>query len=257
MALEDGDLAFLADCHLTHLNLNGCQMLTDGGLASLIRRQPDLEELSLYWILNLGSATLSAIGDRCSGLRLLNLSGCKKVDDASFRPALRALPNLVELDLTRCVNLTDDAYVAVAESCPQLRVLRLYACMRETDASLRAFGAHLHELTVIDLCGAHHITDEGVEALGACHKLSHVNLTWAIQVGDAGVTALAAGCPNLEELSLHGIPGISDAAIEALSRHCQHCLRTLDVRGCSGVVGRDKQALLARLPLLTCFQVHS
>lgn len=99
-------------------------------------------------------------------------------------------------------------------------------------------------------------TDEGVEALAACHKLSHVNLTWAVQVGDAGVTALAAGCPNLEELSLHGIPGITDAAIEALSRHCGRSLHTLDVRGCTGVAGRDKAALLALLPLLTCFQVH-
>jgi hypothetical protein len=99
--------------------------------------------------------------------------------------------------------------------------------------------------------------DEGLRSLAECHRLENVNLTWAIQIGDAGVTALASGCPHLRELSLHGITGITDAAITALGRFCGHSLRTLDVRGCSGVVGRDRASLLIQLPLLTSFQMHS
>lgn len=103
-------------------------------------------------------------------------------------------------------------------------------------------------------CGG---ADKGVGALGACHKLRHVDLTWALQIGDAGVCALAEGCPDLTSLSLHGVPGVTGTAMEALSRHCGHSLTALDVRGCSGIAARDKPALLALMPNLTSFQIHS
>ncbi len=47
-------------------------------------------------------------------------------------------------------------------------------------------------------------------ALAACHELRELSLTWCVQLTDAAVTALAAGCPKLELLSLHGLRGITD-----------------------------------------------
>lgn len=73
---------------------------------------------------------------------------------------------------------------------------------------------------------------------------------------DAGVCALAAGCPGLELLSLHGLRGVTDRAVEALAAHCARSLHTLDLSGCLGVERRGRQELRAVLPRLRCFVVH-
>lgn len=73
---------------------------------------------------------------------------------------------------------------------------------------------------------------------------------------DAGVCALAAGCPHLELLSLHGLRGVTDASVAALAAHCRGSLHTLDLSGCVGVAARGRDELRAALPRLRCFVVH-
>lgn len=84
--------------------------------------------------------------------------------------------------------------------------------------------------------------DAAVVSLGACHELREANLTWCVQLTDAGVCALAKGCPKLESLSLHGIRGVTDAAVCALLEHCRESLHTLDTSGCTGIVEHDRCA---------------
>jgi F-box/leucine-rich repeat protein 2/20 len=95
-----------------------------------------------------------------------------------------------------------------------------------------------------------------VAALAACHRLREVSLTWCVQLTDTAVTALAAGCPDLELLSLHGLNGITDRSVEALAQHCSACLHTLDVSGCTGIKQHDRARLQQLFPRLTCFVVH-
>jgi hypothetical protein len=77
-----------------------------------------------------------------------------------------------------------------------------------------------------------------------------------VQVTDAGVAALAAGCPGLQLLSLHGLRGVTDRAVDALAAHCASSLTALDLSGCLGVARRGRAELRAALPRLTCFVVH-
>ena len=90
-----------------------------------------------------------------------------------------------------------------------------------------------------------------------CHQLRSVNLTWCIQLTDEGCVRLAAGCPNLELLSLHGLLGVTDRTVEALAANCRATLHTLDVNGCTGIQRRAKEELRAQLPRLRTFLVHT
>ncbi|CAK0782811.1 hypothetical protein CVIRNUC_006006 [Coccomyxa viridis] len=222
VGIDDGNLETLSHYPLVTVNLNGCQKLTDSGVARFIKACPTLQELSLYWNLNVGLQTLGALSTSCTGLTSLNLSGCKSVTDAGIIQLAAACTALRQLDLTRCVKLGDAAYAAIAQHCTQLQELRLYASMPSARAVL-GFSA-LKQLQLVDICGAHQVTGmphykEAIAALAAGGCLQHVNLTWCIQLTDAAVIALAKGSPNLQLLSLHGIRGITDAAVDTLAQH--------------------------------------
>jgi F-box/leucine-rich repeat protein 2/20 len=61
----------------------------------------------------------------------------------------------------------------------------------------------------------------------------------------------------LELLSLHGILGITDKAVDALSRSCAATLTALDINGCTSVLRyTTHESLREKLPALTCFVIH-
>ena len=78
------------------------------------------------------------------------------------------------------------------------------------------------------------------------------------KVTDRGAAAVAAACPDLAWLSLHGLREITDTTVDALAGNaCCRSMHTLDIVGCVGVAGRDQAALRAKLPHLKCFLTHS
>jgi hypothetical protein len=64
-----------------------------------------------------------------------------------------------------------------------------------------------------------------------------------VSAGDAGVQALAAGCPHLAELRLHHAE-ITDAALDALGAHCRR-LRDMVVSACPQVTEAGLAGLLS------------
>ena len=99
-----------------------------------------------------------------------------------------------------------------------------------------------------------------VQALATCPQLEIVNFTWCVQVTDEGLCPMIAGCRHLKALSLHGLRGITNRTIDALTQHCSQTLHTLDVHGCIGVKteGESMQAYLQhRLPHVTELVVHT
>lgn len=98
-----------------------------------------------------------------------------------------------------------------------------------------------------------------VQALATCHKLEVVNFTWCVQLTDTGVCPIAAGCPRLQSLSLHGLRGITNTTIEALAS-CRDSLHTLDVHGCIGIKSDTDPVqtyLQKQLPGVKTFVVHT
>lgn len=46
------------------------------------------------------------------------------------------------------------------------------------------------------------IRDEGIVSIGQCHSLRYLNISGCQHVGDAGITAVARGCPELSYLDV-------------------------------------------------------
>ena len=86
--------------------MSPCCRLTDAGIARFVMACPNLESLSLYWNLNVGSQTMAAISKSGSHLTSLNLSGCKSITDSGVQRVAAACTTLQQLDLTRYVHLS-------------------------------------------------------------------------------------------------------------------------------------------------------
>ncbi|XP_074559411.1 F-box protein At3g58530 isoform X1 [Curcuma longa] len=241
---------------LQHLNLNGCQKISDEGIEAITSCCPQLREFYLYWNVRLTNVGITHIVRNCRELRSLNLSGCKNISDHSLHLIADNYQKLQDLDITRCIKLTDRGLQQILLKCSLLQRLNLYALSSLTDAAYKKIACLSH-LTFLDLCGAQNLTDEGLSCIAGCKNLSYLNLTWCVRVTDVGVVATAEGCRSLELLSLYGIVGVTDACLEALSKFCSNSLMTLDVNGCVGIKKRSREHLLQLFPLLRCFKVHS
>ena len=61
------------------------------------------------------------------------------------------------------------------------------------------------------------MTDAGISALSAgCGQLQSIDLTGCAKVTDAGISALSAGCGQLRSIDLKGCREVTDALISVL-----------------------------------------
>jgi hypothetical protein len=130
------------------------------------------------------------------------LMGCPDVSDEGL-DVLSGCNQLKELDLTRCSEISDKALVVVASQCTKLEMLSLARCGK--------------------------VSSKGVEKIASqCPMLRYLNLDWCFGVRDKAIQALAFNCPLLETLVLQHCH-IGDPGLNALAACCPN-LRSLDVR---------------------------
>lgn len=110
---------------------------------------------------------------------------------------------------------------------------------------------------ILDCTGLCLLTDESLVLLGLnCPRLRKLNLSWCKKIGDETVCAVARGC-QLQLISLHGNLNVTEASRKALVTHCASTLQEIDVRGCMNFPRSHPQELLADLPRLRTFLLHT
>ncbi|KAL8225276.1 hypothetical protein R6Q57_017833 [Mikania cordata] len=274
--------------NLEHLNLNGCQKISDYGIEAISKASPSLKIFSIYWNVRVTDVGISHVVNNCKHIVDLNLSGCKGISNKSLKMISERYQHLESLDITRCIKITDGGLQHIMVQCSGLKSLNLYALSRYlvelclpkwnvdsvkscwnnliyedsyimfsfTDVAYKKLSLLAH-LRFLDLCGAQNLSDEGLSSIAKCKDIRTLNLTWCVRVTDVGVIAIAQGCTSLEYLSLFGIVGVTDKCLEALSKYCSNTITTLDVNGCIGIKKRSREELLQLFPYVRCFKVHS
>jgi hypothetical protein len=115
-----------------------------------------------------------------------------------------------------------------------LRELNLYAKVQNIDASFYPKIASFRNLQFLDLCGHLKLTDADMaDLLPKLPKLTRLNVSWCIGIGDATVLALANS--KITSLSVFGIKRISAAAVEQFLETRGMSLVALDIRGIPNV----------------------
>lgn len=119
--------------NLCHLNISGCEGISDISLAFISRTMENsLSELLLAGN-NITDKGLQFIS-KLSKLTLLNLSNCHKITDTGL-DHIAKLPNLIDLDLYFCYRITNKGLNLIS-SLPKLEQLDIRMCPEITSLGL-------------------------------------------------------------------------------------------------------------------------
>jgi hypothetical protein len=246
MTLTDDEIDIICArlLQLHTLNLNGCFMINDSGLARIgmtcyrdraPRSMPhgaSAPHMYTQYVLHAG-----ALGQ----LRRLDVSHCSLLTDATLA-ALAACTRLCELRLTSCYRITGVGLCALpAES---LTCLVLMHCRAVTTLDALAGLSRLEALSVEACAG---LTGEGCAGLARLPSLVSLDVRCCTELTDSLAAALGPLLGRLRALYLGCCPAIGDDFLASLAA-ANGPLAMLHLRGCVRVTDAGL-AHIARLPI--------
>jgi hypothetical protein len=231
---------------IERLDLSGCRLLTDAGLAHLagltalqaldlshcdsLTVLPSLDHLTkLQYLVLSGCDSLTAVPnlDHLTELQYLVLPRCTSLTEL---PSLDRLTALQSLDLSHCTRLTElPSLVRLTE----LQSLKLWDCHRLTAIPRLDHLTKLQSLDWSDceslttLPNLNHLTELRSLNLSRCHRLTAIpNLDYLtkLQSLDLSYCRRLTALPNfyyltaLQSLNLGGCPGVSDFLLAQLEQ---------------------------------------
>ena len=243
---------------LTYINLNYCQKIDNDALIHISNTCHNLTHLELYIIPSLSDVGLKEIIMKCPKLVYLNLSGCSHFGEESLLLLPKYLPKIEFLDLTRNYGLTDKCVEEIVKGCTELKYLNLYALPKLEMNFLK--NINCVNLEFLDLCGNQNVTDEHFKkAAEKINNIKKLNLSWCTSLTDKTIEYMFSKDrnKNLELISLHGILGVTDKAIDILKNNkgILENLNTIDLVACSNVKNRDNKYIKNIFKNVECFQV--
>eukprot|EP00899_Mesostigma_viride_P006355 jgi/Mesvir1/15720/Mv03299-RA.1 len=245
--------------HLTRLDADCLHVIGDEGVCALAERCTGmLRYLDLTWV-EVTEEGISVVGWNCPQLERLYLIGGRQVTDMGLVQVAKYCRKLRHLSIRDCYLMEDEGICCVAQHCPGLQVL---------DADLVRVCTKLDEL---DLTPARGVTDEHLSAIRQLHctqqrvfaagqhrfsegallrlleergsQLRVLNLGEG-RTTDRVVSAVAALCPNLQVLLVHGCPAVTAESVTLVMQRCK-ALWLLNVEG-SSVPGATAEMLNSR-----------
>lgn len=98
-------------------------------------------------------------------------------------------------------------------------------------------GKYNRNIVSIDMWKSHALTSKGIQALSECHNLEEVDFGWCLRAEAApgeSLKQLFRNCPKLKKIFLAAIRGITDRDLENIANLCPN-LEQLDLMGIMGI----------------------
>ncbi|MCO5589680.1 hypothetical protein L7F22_043648 [Adiantum nelumboides] len=178
-------------------------------------------------------------------LRILDLTNCNTISDASIEGIVSNVPRIRNLILAKCTrltnesaysiarlgknlhylhlghvsNLTDRAVCHLARSCTRLRYIDLACCPQLTDLSVLELAANLPKLRRIGLVRVANLTDQAIYGLVERHtSLERIHLSYCENISVPAIFWLLERLPRLTHLSLTGVNAFRNAELQMMCR---------------------------------------
>lgn len=225
--------------NLKSISIKDCRLVGDQGIASLLSSATySLEKVKLQR-LNITDVSLAVIGHYGKAVTDLFLTGLPHVSERGFwvMGSGHGLQKLKSLTITSCMGVTDLGLEAVGKGCPNLKQFCLRKCAFLSDNGLISFAKAAFSLESLQLEECHRITQLGFfgSLLNCGEKLKALSLVSCLGIKDQnlGVRSVSP-CKSLRSLSIRNCPGFGDASLAVLGKLCPQ-LQNVDLSGLQGV----------------------
>lgn len=263
---------------LESISIKDCPLVGDQGIASLLSSSSSVLSKVKLQNLNISDFSLAVVGHYGKSISSLTLSGLQNVSERGFwvMGNAQGLKTLVSLTVDSCFGVTDLSLEAIGQGCCSLKHISLRRCSLISDSGLLAFSKSAELLESLHLEDCNKVTLSGlvsalsncsskfrslslVKCMGlkdimlfqatpesACVSLRSLSIKNCPSFGSAGLSILGKMCPNLRQVDLSGLYGITDDGVVSLLESCPGGLVKLDLSGCINL--SDESILtLARL----------
>lgn len=191
---------FCAAQHFGQQNAIDADTVTDVGFQALLESGPALREVDVEHAVHISSHLRAQWVRRCAW-QTLRFADWRGLDQTLAKLLLQACPTLTELDCGHWGLVTDAILATAGQSCPLLVTFRLAAMSTVSATGLRALFQPQNKVASVHLGRAGCLGDAAVRAVAElCPQLERFAAPWGMT--DATVTALAAGCPLLQNVNL-------------------------------------------------------
>ncbi|KAF9613481.1 hypothetical protein IFM89_008328 [Coptis chinensis] len=252
--------------NLQSLSIKDCPLVGDQGIGSLVSSASytlkkvklqalDITDLSLAVVGHYGRAItdlvlmgLQKVSEKgfwvmgnAHGLqqvKLFTITSCRGVTDIALEAVGKGCPNLKQLCLRKCSFLSDCGMVAFAKTAASLESLQLEECNRISQAgvlsALSNFKAQLKALSIIKCMGIRDIVS-GLDTLAPCNSLRSLSIRDCPGFGSARLALVGKLCPQLQQVDLSGLSGITDVGFLPLLENSETGLVKVNLNGCLGI----------------------
>ena len=229
---------------LRKINLKGCDMVTDAGLAWLAAGCKGLEWLDITNCSKVTNGGMRCLGEGCPDLTYCNLSHLKKVTDVGLRFLAQGCDKLHTLNATGVFLLSDGMKrdfgfegiqaLGRAPCATTIKTLNLTGCFQISTVACKSL-AMLVNVENLCMSGCVNLTTQGMGYLA--DSMANVKMLSFAYCGDCVTDSMMARCarrwPKLSSVVLTECEKVGIGACKALSK-CRN-LQRIDLTGCLSV----------------------
>ncbi|XVE79871.1 hypothetical protein DITRI_Ditri14bG0091700 [Diplodiscus trichospermus] len=243
---------------LQSIKLDGC-VVTWSGIKAMASLHASIKELSFSKCLGVTDEGLSFLVQSHKELRKLDITCCRKITYYSIDCITNSCTSLTSLKMESCSLVPKEAFTLIGARCSYLQ--ELDATDTEIDDDGLKSVSRCLKLSILKLGICSNISDEGLSNVGSCCSvLKELDLYRSVAINDAGIAAIADGCPALEMINIAYNDKITDYSLISLSKCLK--LKVLEIRGCPGVSSIGLSAIavgckqLTVLDIKKCFNIN-
>jgi hypothetical protein len=202
---------------LQAINFSHCKSITIDTIRALGTLNKVLSSLNLRGCIELGGDSLLQVADNWKSMRELDLSFCKKINNAAMVAAMNKFGSAIEaLNLYYCRMISDEAILAIANRCTYLRDLNVQGCNDLTDAAICTLAEKCHHLESLTISNCTKITDQSLIALAVnSPQLRRLQMNHCKQIRQDGIVALSENSHGLIELQAKDCSRVTDEAFRS------------------------------------------
>jgi len=236
---------------LKSLSFYCCSGITDDGLAQVAIGCPNLVVVELQSCFNITDVGLRSLSKGCRALKSVNIGYCMGISDQGVSASLSNCSNICTLIITGCRRLSGIGFRGCSSS---FCYLEAESCMLSPDGLLDVVsGSGLKYLNLHKLGSSTGL--DGLGNLAFAKSLCILNLRMCRYLTDDSVTAIASGCPLLEEWNLAVCHGVHLPGWSAIGLYCNK-LRVLHVNRCRHICDQGLLALSNGCPRLDVLHIN-